>query len=211
MASSFIQKHFIGISAHELSKVGYDPAQQIVPLWFGFRTELTAAPERCEIEVTGRSQFKLFVNGESILFGPCRGAREVAYFDTIDIAPWLRAGENRIAMQVFSYPEQTSHTTGENGPNYCFGDSSGPAISLTGELGSCDPADPANWRVWVDNGQRFNNYQIFLLGSNESVDGSLALENPFFRPEWDESATLPAEIVQPVPYDGAGGAKCARK
>lgn len=204
MASSFIKKHFIGISPEVLTELGRDPSRRIASVWFGFRTELESVPERCEIEVTGRSQFKLFVNGSSLLFGPCRGPRDTAYFDTIDIAPWLKAGENRVVMQVFSYPEKPSHSSGENGPNYCFGDSDGPAISMDGVIGGRDTADPANWRVWPDKGQGFNNYQIFLLGSNESVDGSLSLENPFFRPQWDEADALPAVIVQPRPYDDFG-------
>lgn len=204
MTNAFIQKHFIGISADELIKNGYQPSLQIVPAWFGLRAELETVPEICEIEITGKSQFKLFVNGESILFGPCRSAKEISYFDTLDIAPWLKIGENRIAVQVFSYPENPSHENGENGPNYCFGDSDGPAISVSGKLGNLALDEPANWRAWLDKGQKFNNYQIFLLGSNESVDGALALANPFLCPDWDESVTLPVVITQPVPYDPFG-------
>ena len=109
-----VGKHFIGLEMETLMQQGYDPARRIVPAWFGFRTQIERIPARCEIEVTGRSQFKLFVNGESVLFGPCRSVREIAYVDTLDIAPWLRAGENRIVMQVFSYPEKSG---AESGPN----------------------------------------------------------------------------------------------
>ncbi|MBR6654920.1 MAG: hypothetical protein IKL27_09365 [Oscillospiraceae bacterium] len=204
MMNALKHKTFIGISTDELIKNGYQPSVQIVPAWFGLRTNLECVPEVCEIEITGKSQFKLFINGESVLSGPCRSAREIAYYDTFDIAPWLKAGENRITVQVFSYPEIPSHTNGENGPHYCFGDSDGPAISVNGKLGDYELDDPANWHVWLDKGQHFNNYNIFMLGSNESVNGALALENPFFCPEWSESATLPATVVQPSSYDFFG-------
>ena len=62
-------------------------------------------PASFPIEVTGKSQFKLFVNGQSVLFGPWRGEKETVYVDRPDIAPWLKRGENRLAFQVFSYPE----------------------------------------------------------------------------------------------------------
>lgn len=194
-------KHFIGLEIATLREQGYDPARQIVPAWFGFRTQIGSVPEHCEIEVTGRSQFKLFVNGESILFGPCRSIREIAYVDTLDIAPWLQPGENRIVMQVFSYPERTGT---ECGPNYCYGDNDGPAICLEGKLGSCDLGDAANWLVWLDRGQGFNNHETFLMGSNETVDGALALTNPFLMETWDESRLLPATVVQPMAYDPFG-------
>ena len=128
MQESMSDRRFLGLPVRELEALGLDPRRRIVPLWFGCRAALAAVPSSCPIEVSGRSQFKLFINGVSVHFGPCRSAREVAYVDSLDIAPWLRAGENRLAMQVFSYPE---HPGEEEGPYHCFGDDEGPAISVT--------------------------------------------------------------------------------
>ena len=194
-------KHFVGIAMETLSQQGYDPARRIVPAWFGFRTNIETVPAQCCIDITGRSQFKLFVNGESILFGPCRSVKDIAYYDTLDIAPWLKAGENRIVMQVFSYPEKTG---AESGPNYCYGDNDGPAVCIDGKIGDKDPGAPENWKIWLDRGQGFNNHSTFLMGSNETVDGALMLENPFFKPDWDESALLPAAVVQAMAHDPFG-------
>lgn len=198
-------KQFIGPAPEALLKAGFHPARQIVPAWFGFRATVDPVPESCPVEVTGRSQFKLYVNGESVLFGPCRGEKEVAYYDALDIAPYLRPGENRILMQVFSYPEDPPMTDRVNhGPNYCYGDNSGPAVSLEGKIGDRDPADPENWRVWLDEGQGYNAYGIFLLGANEAVDGGKALGNPLLQAEWDESRLLRPVTVQPMTYDPFG-------
>lgn len=198
-------KHFIGPAPEALTKVGADPARQIVPAWFGFQTNIASVPESCRVEVTGRSQFKLFVNGKSLLFGPCRSVKEIAYYDTIDIAPYLKPGDNRILMQVFSYPENPGMFNREShGPNYCYGDNAGPAVSLEGTIGDNDPGDPENWRIWLDEGQGFNAYNIFLLGANETVDGGKALSNPLFNDDWDESKLLPATHVQPMTYDPFG-------
>lgn len=203
--SPIMGKHFIGVSPEDLTKAGINPARQIVPAWFGFSTHVETLPETCKIDVTGRSQFKLFVNGESILFGPCRGMKEVAYYDTLDISPYLKIGENRILMQVFSYPENPSMSNPEaQGPNYCYGDDGGPAVCVDGVIGTKDPSDPENWNVWLDKGMGFNAYAIFLLGANETVDGSLELDNPLLQPEWDETRLLKAVTVQPLVYDDYG-------
>ncbi len=198
-------KHFIGILPEELEKSGMNPARQIIPAWFGFRTWVENVPDQCKIEVTGRSQFKLFVNGASILFGPCRSVKEVAYYDTIDIASYLKRGENRIQMQVFSYPENPPMNKREcQGPNYCYGDNGGPAVSVEGIIGDKDPGDPENWRIWLDGGQGFNGHAVFLLGANEVVDGRLALQNPFFREVWEDAELIKAAHVQPMTYDPFG-------
>ncbi len=201
MEQPISDRRFLGIPADELASLGYDPKTRIVPLWFGCRAELAAVPERCPIRLSGRSQFKLFVNGVSVLFGPCRSAKEIAYVDSLDIAPYLRAGENRLALQVFSYPE---HPGQEEGPYYCFGDDEGPAISVTGTLGELALSEPEAWRAWPDEGQGFNRHQIFMLGCNETVDGEKALRNPFFRTPWNMEKTLAVKVVQARDYEPFG-------
>ena len=197
--------HFITPAPGVLAASGFDPASRIVPMWFGFRFFLEDVPSVFPAEVTGRSQFKLFVNGTSILFGPCRSAKEIVYVDTIDIAAQLGKGENRIVLQVFSYPEKPApHDPRTQGPNYCYGDSDGPGVCLVGDFGGTDPGDPANWRVWPDAGQGFNAEELFLLGANEDVNGAESLANPFFREEWDESRMEAAGYGSFIEIDAYG-------
>ncbi len=201
MQESMSDRRFLGVGADQLEALGRDPRRRIVPLWFGCRAFLASVPERCPIRISGRSQFKLFVNGQSVHFGPCRSAREIAYVDELEIAPHLRAGENRLVFQVFSYPE---HPGEEEGPYHCFGDDAGPAISVTGRLGEVDLDLPDSWRAWLDEGQGFNRHQVFMMGSNETVDGAGALRNPFLRPDWTEEETLPVHVVQERDYEPFG-------
>lgn len=209
MANSFPfpieDRHFIGISPQDLTESGMNSAAQIIPAWFGFCTQIQHVPAECNIEVSGRSQFKLFINGISVLFGPCRSEKEVAYYDTIDIAHYLKHGENRIVMQVFSYPENPPMDQRAcQGPNYCYGDNGGPAVYLKGSIGNKDPQLPENWSIWLDKGQGFNGYDVFLLGANEVVDGKLAFQNPFFRETWEDTGCIKAVYVQPLTYDPFG-------
>lgn len=195
--------HFIGLNPETLALFGLDPKKQIVPVWFGCRVPLEKVPERCPLQINGRSQFKLYINGESVLFGPCRSVKSVAYLDTLDIAPWLKTGENRLVFQVFSYPENPPSREAQ-GPNYCYGDDDGPAICLEGSLGGLDLSDCLHWSAWMDEGMGFNAYGTFLLGANEVVDGKKSLKNPFFQVTWPEEGLLPTQIVQPFAIDPFG-------
>ncbi len=69
MSISSTEKRFIGLAPETLKQAGADPALNITAAWFGFRTTVDQVPEHCPVEVAGRSQFKLYVNGESLLFG----------------------------------------------------------------------------------------------------------------------------------------------
>lgn len=202
--SETMKEQFIGLSVAQLLQAGFDPARQIVPAWFGFKTNMTAVPEACYIRVTGRSQFKLFINGESILFGPCRSTKEIVYYDTIDIAKYLVSGTNYIVMQVFSYPENPTNRSDNCGPNYCYGDNDGPAVSLSGNIGDADPENPSNWKAWIDKGQGYNSYAVFYLGANETVDATLALSNPFFKNDWNNKELLPTNVIQSASYEPWG-------
>ncbi len=195
------EKCFLGISPSDLAVASRDPAREITAVWFGFSTRFDRTPEHFEIQVTGRSQFKLSINGTAVLFGPCRSAKPIAYYDTLDAAPFLRAGENRFIFQVFSYPEDTVHLPPEcHGPTYCFGDNDGPAVSLDGSFDR-DPRDPDNWYVWLDEGQSFLDRGTEFLGASERVDGEIALRNPLLQETWDDPRLTHPAVVQSATYD----------
>lgn len=64
------EPRLIGPGPETLTAAGANPQTQIVAVWFGCRLSLRKVPAHCPVRVSGRSQFKLFVNGESRLFGP---------------------------------------------------------------------------------------------------------------------------------------------
>lgn len=197
------KEHFLGLSAKDQKAAGLDPKNRICVLWFGLLADLDEVPERCPVRLSGRSQYKFFVNGTEVLFGPCRGEKEISYVDALDLAPYLVPGTNKLLFQVFSYPEHPEDRTQE-GPNYCYGDDDGPAIMMVGRIGTTDLADPASWHIFVDQAASFNADEIFLVGATECVDGKKALENPFAGAAWDLAKTLPAAIVQLYPWDPYG-------
>ncbi|MBR1574960.1 MAG: glycoside hydrolase [Bacteroidales bacterium] len=70
-----------------------------------FRKVLTleAQPARYVIHVSADNRYKLYVNGIQVSLGPAKGDPHNWSFDTVDIAPWLQAGENLVAAVVWNF------------------------------------------------------------------------------------------------------------
>ena len=80
------------------------------PFGFGvyhFRkiVDLAERPQRFVVHVTADNRYQLLVNGERVVWGPARGDLNHWRFETIDLAPHLRAGRNVLAAVVWNYGE----------------------------------------------------------------------------------------------------------
>ena len=49
------------------------------------------------------TRYKLFVNGARVAIGPARSSPWIWYYDTLDIGPYLRPGENEVVFVVLRY------------------------------------------------------------------------------------------------------------
>jgi alpha-L-rhamnosidase len=76
-------------------------------VYFRKRFELSGAPESALLRITADTRFHLYVNGKSALRGPMRGYPHALPLDEIDIAPFLKAGANVIAVHVLSFGVST--------------------------------------------------------------------------------------------------------
>lgn len=109
-------------------------------------------PERCAVKVSADSRYKLWVNGELVSVGPCKGDAEVWFADTVDIADRLRCGDNAVCVEVLRFPDDPF------GGNQSVITTFLPGLYLealdaaAGELGL--DAD-ASWRCRVDTSTRF--------------------------------------------------------
>jgi alpha-L-rhamnosidase len=72
---------------------------------FHFRKSFTldAAPPHFIIHASADQRYQLFVNGRRVGEGPARGDLNHWRFDTLDIAPHLRAGRNLMAAVVWNF------------------------------------------------------------------------------------------------------------
>jgi len=63
---------------------------------------LAAKPAKCIIHVSGDNRYKLYINGTWVSAGPARGDLYFWNFETLDIAPYLKSGENKVEALVWN-------------------------------------------------------------------------------------------------------------
>jgi hypothetical protein len=73
--------------------------------YFRHRFELNETGE-CFINICANSRYRMWINGQSVLSGPCRSDQWYSYYDTVDISSYLQKGENIIALQVLVFDEK---------------------------------------------------------------------------------------------------------
>ena len=59
-------------------------------------------PKDYVISITADNRYVLYINEKMVTRGPARGDLNRWLFDTVDIAPYLKAGENHIAVKVWN-------------------------------------------------------------------------------------------------------------
>jgi len=141
---------------------------------FHFRKnfDLVKVPTEFIIHVSADNRYRLFVNGEPVCFGPARGDLGHWFYESIDIAPFLKSGENLLAAVVWNFGEdkpwaqfslETSFIVqGNSGPeqivntdgtwkvikNKAYSSASADASQLLGQfivVGPCDRVDAAQF------------------------------------------------------------------
>ena len=63
-------------------------------------------PETAQLMVSADSRYKLYINGQLVEAGPCKGDSEVWYYDELELASYLRTGKNVIAAEVLAFPNE---------------------------------------------------------------------------------------------------------
>lgn len=84
--------------------VSYPSANQTAYGVYHFRKsfDLEKVPEKLVIHVSADNRYNLFVNGQRVCYGPAKGDLQTYKYDVIDIAPFLKPGENLLAALVYN-------------------------------------------------------------------------------------------------------------
>lgn len=69
---------------------------------FRKKVTLDSAPKKYEMRVSADNRYKLYVNEKLVSLGPALGDIEHWNYETVDIAPYLKQGENIIAAEVWN-------------------------------------------------------------------------------------------------------------
>ena len=84
--------------------------------YFRKDVNLASKPSEFVVYVSGDTRYKLYVNGQLASLGPARNDSRHWNYETVDLAPYLKAGNNVLAAQVWNegsftpVPNATVHT-----------------------------------------------------------------------------------------------------
>src|SRR5262245_997093 len=85
------------------------PAARNVLMQFRRSFTLETAPAQAHLHLSADSRYLLYCNGRRLGYGPPRNYHYCYEYDTYDLAPHLRPGENTIAIAVIHWGEGTFH------------------------------------------------------------------------------------------------------
>ena len=82
-----------------------------------FAAEFTAddVQTACALRITAVTRYTAWLNGRLLGRGPARTTPGHAYYDTYDLTPLLRRGENELRIEVWSYGWSTYQSLAEPG------------------------------------------------------------------------------------------------
>ena len=130
-------------------------------IWMCFskKVSLDKIPEELIADISADSKYWLYINGETVVFegsvkrGPDKNS---GYYDSIDIAPFLKEGENSICALVWFWDNETSYS-------YCSSGQGGFIFEAIGE--GITVISDKSWKVkrnsaYVDSALYPPNYRI---------------------------------------------------
>jgi alpha-L-rhamnosidase len=166
-----------------------------------FRKTITlpSKPDSLVIHVSADNRYKLFVNENQVSLGPARGDLEHWKFETLDIAPFLHAGKNIIAAQVWNEGEWRAEGQISLRTGFILqgNDSAGQIINTNKE-----------WKCTRDSSYQplpFNTPAYYVAGPGEQITMKDQL-NGWKKSEFTDSSWKSAQIVMAgIPGNITGG------
>ena len=145
--------------------------------YFRICFDLPAPVGKALIRISANTRYCLYVNGEELVRGPCRGDHWRQYCDCVDIAPLLKTGRNDVVVKVTAFPpfEAANDDYSNYGPLWSMSNSAGPMLIVWSDwaCGADISTGRADWRYINDNAINWRQQQIaHWMGCTEEVDGA---------------------------------------
>ena len=154
---------------------------------------LTEKPDQFIIHVSADNRYRLFVNGVPVCFGPARGDKKHWYFESIDIADYLNAGNNVLAAVVWNYASYMPMAQMSVQTAFIVqGNSGREAVINTNK----------SWKVIRNNAYtpspatNLTSFTYYVVGSNDQVNGKLYPWN-WEKPDYDDSSWSASMAISP--------------
>lgn len=104
-------------------------------VWMSFnkKVKLDKIPEELVAHISADSKYWLYINGETVVYegsvkrGPNKNS---GYYDSIDIAPYLKKGENSICALVWFWDNETSYSYSSSGQGGFIFEAIGDGVSI---------------------------------------------------------------------------------
>ncbi len=148
---------------------------------------LDADVESARLDLFADTRYRLTVNGQTVCHGPARFFVARPRYDRIDLTPWLRPGQNVLAVVVNSYHGVSFHSETSIAGLWARGEvrhRSGPGVSLNSD---------ETWRAIESPGHRRETVHLsFALNPGESLDAR-SMPTGWEQPDFDD-ASWPAAV-----------------
>lgn len=130
-------------------------------VWMCFNKKVTLdkVPKKLIADISADSKYWLYINGEAVVFegsvkrGP---AKNSGYYDSIDIAPYLRKGENSISALVWYWDNETSYSYSGSGQGGFIFEAIGEGIGIVSDKSWKVKRNPA----YIDSALYPPNYRL---------------------------------------------------
>lgn len=151
---------------------------------------LEQAPREGTLYLFADTRYRLLVNGRTVCHGPGRFYCSKPEYDAVELTPYLREGENAIAVMVNSYGAVSFHSEKSIGGLIAWGtvrDAGGHEVEL---------ATGRAWRAIESPGHRRDTHDMsFALNTSEQHDGR-SMPADWAEPDFDDRGWPPAVLQQ---------------
>jgi hypothetical protein len=151
--------------------------------------DLPERPATFVVHVSADNRYQLFANGERVAWGPARGDLFHWRYDTVDLAPHLKAGTNVLAAVVWNF--------GLQAPQAQVTYETGFLLQGDGDAAKAVSTD-RNWRVLrnpayapLEVPREELHYQYYVAGPGDRVEGA-AYPWGWADPGLDDASWAPA-------------------
>lgn len=160
-----------------------------------FRLEFTLSSPAlsCTFHISAADRYRLYVNGKSVVCGPRKGDQWSHYYETVDIAPYLREGFNALSVRVVAFPLKAVNES-EHAPFSQYAAGLGNLLMVDAQLGTKDgltsdlSTGQADWRCALD--------PSYSVSGNTYVYGTEVFDAPSALPFRENK---PLDLPKAVP------------